>query len=72
MRAWGVVAFGVLGGLTSSTVDGCRLQLSFAFRLDVRDCLAAAALMLGTAFVGAVLDSVVSSKSPLRRQLVPF
>lgn len=66
------VAFGVLGGLTSSTVDGYRLQLSFAFRLDVRDCLAAAALMLGTAFVGAVLDSVVSSKSPLRRQLVPF
>lgn len=55
------VAFGVLGGLTSSTVDGYGLQLSFAFGLDVRDCLVAASLMLGTALLGALVDVLTSS-----------
>lgn len=66
-----VVAFAGLGGLTSSTVDGYGLQLSFAFGLDVRDCLGAASLMFGAALFGALAALVTASKSALG-QLAPL
>ena len=66
------IAAGVLGALSSSTVDGYGLQLSFTFGLDIHDCLAAASLMLGMALLGSLLDAVISSKAPPRLQLAPL